>query len=71
MIRTEEYKLIVYPSVKRIQLFDLKKDPCEKNDFSGKKELKEYQEELFNLLLAKQEELGDDLDLGKLSDYNQ
>lgn len=70
MIRTAEYKLIVYPSAKRIQLFDLKKDPYEISDLSGKKELKELQENLFNTLLVKQEEFGDSLDLGNFLDNN-
>lgn len=70
MVRSEEYKLIVYPSAKRIQLFDMKKDPHELNDLSGEKEFKKHQIKMFKLLLAKQKELGDSLDLGKFSDYN-
>ena len=29
MVRTEKYKLILYPEVKKVQLFDLEKDPWE------------------------------------------
>jgi len=29
MVRTEKYKLILYPKVKKVQLFDLEKDPWE------------------------------------------
>ncbi|QDU07760.1 sulfatase-like hydrolase/transferase [Gimesia aquarii] len=34
MIRTDRWKLIVYPHLKRVQLFDLKQDPLELHDLS-------------------------------------
>lgn len=34
MIRNDRWKLIVYPHLKRVQLFDLKKDPFEQHDLS-------------------------------------
>lgn len=34
MVRTERYKLIRYPHVKEVQLFDLKEDPWEMNDLA-------------------------------------
>jgi arylsulfatase A-like enzyme len=35
MIRTEEYKLIYYPEINKIQLFNIKSDPDELHDLSG------------------------------------
>ncbi len=35
MIRTDRWKLIEYPQVNRVQLFDLAADPDERNDLSG------------------------------------
>jgi arylsulfatase A-like enzyme len=37
-VRDERWKLIRYPQINRSQLFDLKTDPHEMNDFSGKPE---------------------------------
>ena len=36
MIRKDGFKLIVYPKIKKILLFDLKNDPFEMNDISQK-----------------------------------
>ena len=36
MIRSDEYKLIIYPHIKMVQLFDLKKDPLEIINLSRK-----------------------------------
>jgi arylsulfatase A-like enzyme len=37
MVRTSQYKLILYPEVKKVQLFDIEKDPWEtnKNNLAG------------------------------------
>ncbi|MCL3779368.1 DUF4976 domain-containing protein [Prolixibacteraceae bacterium JC049] len=63
MIRSERYKLILYPQVKEAQLFDLKNDPEELNNLYGKTEVKNIQQELFTALKQKQQELGDNLKL--------
>lgn len=34
MIRTDKYKMIIYPNANRVRLFDLKKDPLEMNDLA-------------------------------------
>jgi arylsulfatase A-like enzyme len=59
MIRSEQYKLIVYPHIKKIQLFDIEKDPHETTDLSGKKEFDKVKKQLFETLIQKQKELGD------------
>jgi choline-sulfatase len=35
MVRTDQYKLILYPEAKRVQLFDLKEDPWETKNLAG------------------------------------
>jgi arylsulfatase A-like enzyme len=68
MIRSDGYKLIAYPKLKTLKLFDLKNDPDEMNNLA---ELPEYQakkKELFDGLLTLQKEMNDPLDLKNL--YN-
>jgi len=38
MVRSQDYKLIYYPVIKRTQLFDMKADPLEMHDLSAKPE---------------------------------
>jgi len=40
MVRSQDYKLIYYPMIKRTQLFDMKNDPLEMHDLSNKPEYK-------------------------------
>lgn len=63
MIRSKEYKLIVYPEVKKVQLFDLAADPLEMNNLAEKQDYLLIKTALFNELLRKQKELGDYLTL--------
>ncbi len=66
MIRKDGFKLIVYPKLKKILLFDMEKDPEEMNDLA---ELPEYQEKvdmLFSDLLVLQTELKDHLDISHI-----
>lgn len=62
-VRTKDYKLIVYPQVKREQLFDLNKDPWETTDLSRRPALKPVREQLMERLRGFQHELNDPLDL--------
>lgn len=61
MIRTDRYKLIVYPKAKVIRLYDLKKDPYEMNDLANDKDYKKTVEHLFTLLQDKQKAVDDPL----------
>ncbi|MFV0377956.1 MAG: sulfatase-like hydrolase/transferase [Mangrovibacterium sp.] len=63
MIRADGYKLIVYPKVPKILLFDLTADPLEMNDLSEKPEFKEKVKTMFNRLVQLQQEMDDELDL--------
>ena len=65
-IRSESHKLIVYPKLKTIKLFDLKNDPDEMVDLSKKVESKPIVKKLFVELLRLQKELDDDVDLKSL-----
>ncbi|MBN2449639.1 MAG: sulfatase-like hydrolase/transferase, partial [Lentisphaeria bacterium] len=68
MVRTQEWKLIVYPVAGRTQLFDLRADPWETTDLSARPETEETMERLRRKLRQLQAEVGDDLDLdGPLS----
>jgi len=63
MIRTDRYKLIVYPEVPKILLFDLKKDPGEVHDVSEQLSYKTVVEDLKLRLVRQQQQLNDTLDL--------
>jgi choline-sulfatase len=56
MIRSKKYKLIVYPQIKRIQLFDMEKDPYETKDLSDKKEYVKIKNQLIMQLIKMQKE---------------
>ena len=60
-VRTKEHRLIVYPEAKRVQLFDLGKDPWETKDLSESAAHKGLRGELVAKLRAHQEALGDPL----------
>lgn len=62
-IRVGNHKLILYPAVPVARLYNLKKDPLEMDDLAGKKASEKIMRKLFAQLLAKQLELGDELDL--------
>jgi len=55
----ERWKLIVYPQINRIQLFDLKTDPAEQNDLAADPKHKGEVERLKQRLQALQQQLGD------------
>tara|TARA_B100000809_G_scaffold54621_1_gene50314 strand:- start:54923 stop:56437 length:1515 start_codon:yes stop_codon:yes gene_type:complete len=59
MIRSDTYKLIVYPHNKNIQLFDLEKDPYEMENLAFNKKYRKIKEQLLNELIAQQKNLGD------------
>lgn len=62
-IRTKTHKLIVYPQVQKIQLFDLVEDPWEMHDLATDPSVAPLLAELMNQLKAHQQELGDFLHL--------
>jgi hypothetical protein len=66
MIRKDSYKLLVYPTINKILLFDLENDPLEMNDLSKNPEQKERIKSLFSSLLELQKDMEDPLKLNPL-----
>jgi arylsulfatase A-like enzyme len=62
-IRTERWKLIVYPKINVVQLFDLRTDPDEMKDLSAAPEHAERMAELKRALVTHQKHFGDTLPL--------
>ncbi len=62
-IHKGNFKLIVYPKIKKTLLFDLKNDPEEMNDLADQKGYKKKIISLFGDLIALQQSLKDPLDL--------
>lgn len=63
MIRDEQYKLIVYPHIKKIRLFNIQEDPYEIHDLAEDPEQKEIVKSLFKQLLELCNQMNDTLDL--------
>jgi choline-sulfatase len=63
MIRTDKYKLIIYPHIEYAQLFDIQKDPEELVNLIDKEEYAPVKQELFNSLKELQREVGDTLQI--------
>ncbi len=63
MIRKDGYKLMVYPKIKKILLFNLKNDPLEQHDISDKIQHRNTVKNLFDNLLLLQRKYSDSLDL--------
>ena len=65
MVRTEDFKLIAYPHVKKVQLFDIRNDPWEMKNLAGEAKYAPKIAELKRKLQQLQKEVGDGLDLDK------
>jgi len=68
-VRTKDYKLIVYPKVKIVQLFDMKNDPWETHNLVSEPKLATVKAELIQRLHRFQKDLDDDLSLGNVSEF--
>ena len=66
MIRKDGFKLIVYPKIKKILLFDLQKDPEEIENLADMPKYKNKVKSLFADLIQLQKEMEDGLDLGAM-----
>ncbi len=62
MLRTDNYKLIYYPHLKRTQLFDMQNDPNELNDLSDKPEQTKRITTMMEKLETWKQRVGDPLD---------
>lgn len=63
MVTQDGYKLLLFPKVKKVFLFNLKKDPLEMTNLAEKRKYQEKMKKLFAKLLELQIQTGDDLDL--------
>ena len=69
MIRSDRFKLIAYPQVHKMQLFDLKNDPYETSNLADLPAYQEIRQNMFDALKQKQEELGDTLSIDLKQTY--
>ncbi|MFY0598125.1 MAG: sulfatase-like hydrolase/transferase [Cyclobacteriaceae bacterium] len=63
MIRKDGYKLMVYPKINKVLLFDLENDPEEMNDLADNEAFSEKVKTMFGELLSLQKKMGDPLSL--------
>ena len=63
MVRSNGYKLIVYPKANTLKLFDLTADPEEMSNLIDQPQYADKAKQLFDQLLQLQKDYGDDLDL--------
>lgn len=66
MIRKDGFKLIAYPKINKILLFDLVNDPEEINDLSELPEYKDHCNKLFVDLMQLQKDLNDPLNIAQM-----
>ena len=63
MIRKDGFKLIIYPKIKKVLLFDLANDPEEMTNLAENEQYKTKVKTLFNDLVQLQKDMNDPLDL--------
>ncbi len=66
MIRKDGYKLIVYPKIEKVLLFDMDNDPEEMNDLAENKMYSEKVKSLFEDLMQLQKDMNDPLDISHI-----
>ena len=66
MIRKDGFKLLVYPKIEKVLLFDMENDPNEMNDLAANPEYSEKVETLFADLLELQKTMNDKLSLQEI-----
>ena len=66
MVRTKDYKMIIYPSITKARLYNIKNDLNELNDLADNPAYKNIMKKLFQKLFKLQEETGDQQDLTKI-----
>ena len=68
MIRKDNFKLLVYPKIEKVLLFDLENDPLEMIDLAEDKEYNDKVDILFKSLIDLQRTMNDTLDLQSIYD---
>ncbi|WP_114749700.1 sulfatase-like hydrolase/transferase [Pleomorphovibrio marinus] len=69
MVRTDKHKLIVYPKLNKLLLFDMEKDPHELRDRSEDPAYEPVKKEMMDLLLQQQSERNDPMGRIDFSSY--
>lgn len=69
MLRKDGFKLLIYPKIDKVLLFDMERDPKEMNDLANNPEYSKKVETLFADLLELQKTMDDKLELENL--YNK
>jgi len=67
-VRVGDHKLILFPKINKILLFDLKKDPEEMHNLADDKKYKSTAKQLFTALLKEQKKLNDPLDITNMAE---
>ena len=62
MIRTDKYKMIIYPNANKVRLYDIQKDPLEMNDLAQQKKNIPLMKKLYKRFTELQKEIKDPLD---------
>ncbi len=63
MVRTDKFKMIIYPKANKILMFDVVNDPEEMNDLAGNSEYENVKSDLVERFKKQQEIMDDELDL--------
>ncbi len=63
MVKSKDYKMLIYPNINLVRLYDLKKDPLEMNDLAKNPKYKKTMISLFSELKKLQKEVNDPLDV--------
>ncbi|NQU52591.1 MAG: sulfatase-like hydrolase/transferase [Bacteroidetes bacterium] len=63
MVRTDKFKMIIYPKAKKIRIFDMVNDPEEMNDLADNAEYAKVKTELITKFKRQQQIMDDPLDL--------
>lgn len=63
MIRSDRFKLIMYPKINKVRLYDLQNDPREMHDLASNPQYKKTADLLFKEFKKLQKETGDEMDL--------
>jgi len=66
MVADDDYKMILYPRIKKVLLFNMREDPLEMRDLADDPKSRPVVKKLFSTLLQLQKETGDRLDLEKV-----
>lgn len=66
MIRKDGFKLIIYPKIEKVLLFDMNNDPEEMNNLAEKSEYKTKVKSLFKDLIELQKDMNDPLDISHI-----